>query len=314
MAAGTIVLVPEDERRPLSEFAVGGPLGRDVVSFIRSLSASSRGHTGGGVSVDASLLVRPGSSSARGDGREAGISSGAAKRRGDLSDDSDGLLAYSVSTVEIERLSRRRPNVRATRLAMACGHHGTRLHGDVWLARLGGKGMGAPPTLLQNVGLSAGDVGDACRLSPDLRDCVLVRLRWQDDCERTAVDSCGHEVRASPSKLDDDDRAARRWLGDAAMRAYRDGGSIAALARAMSRAEEPGGTSSEDEDEEDDDGPSSDSSSSESDEDGDEAAASTAASASLLVNRTLCIHCRGPAEKTDLCGGCGGVYLHPRCA
>ncbi|EJK55881.1 hypothetical protein THAOC_24326, partial [Thalassiosira oceanica] len=305
--AATIVLIPADEGRPLSEVAVDGPLGRDVVSHLRSLARGA----GGTASVDASVLIRPASSAP---GGERG---GEAKEAGGARSDGDGLLAYSVSTAAGGKREEEesRPNVRATRLAMACGRHGLRLRGDVWAARLGGEAGkgGAPPTLLDNVGCRPGDVGDACLLSPDLREEVLGRLRRENGGSAMATAGLDSECASRANEDDGGSRAARRWLGDAAMRAYRDGGSIAALAKAMSRAEEPGGTSSEDDEGSDDDASStsSDSSSSEGGEGGDSAAAAAEEAGSSLVGRTLCIHCRGPADA--LCAGCGGVYLHPEC-
>jgi len=118
-----------------------------------------------------------------------------------------GAYAYSFSNISQTKPSY--PNIRATRLAMACGLHSQRFTGDVYIGRLG-----YVANQLMNLDLSIRDVQNACECSPDLRHETLAALNGVN----------GHVT--SPE-----------WLENAAQMNYHDGASLTALANAMTRAE-----------------------------------------------------------------------------
>eukprot|EP00986_Skeletonema_menzelii_P013196 scaffold7554_cov143-Skeletonema_menzelii.AAC.4 len=131
-----------------------------------------------------------------------------------------GLFAYSFSNITQSTASY--PNIRATRLAMACGLHNQRFAGDVYIGRLGYMS-----NQLKNLDLCLSDVQNACECSPDLRHEILVTF---------------NDVNFPTSP---------EWLENAAQMNYHDGASLAALANAMMRSE------ISDDDEETDDSSSS---------------------------------------------------------
>jgi hypothetical protein len=180
-----------------------------------------------------------------------------------------GLYAYSFSN--IAQSSPSHPNIRATRLAMACGLHSQRFTGDVYIGRLGYVADLVGHTKLMNLDLCIHDVQNACDYSPDLR----------------------HEILAAFNV--DGDVASPEWLENAAQRNYHDGASLAALATAMTRAEIA------DDDEESDEAASLCS---------DETTPSSMPEQpvqTVLTKIPLCWHCRGPAS--TLCPGCDAVYF-----
>ncbi|KAL7429843.1 hypothetical protein ACHAXM_002199 [Skeletonema potamos] len=136
-----------------------------------------------------------------------------------------GLYAYSFSN--IAQSSPSLPNIRATRLAMACGLHSQRFTGDVYIGRLGYVADLVGHTKLMNLDLCAHDVQNSCDC-PDLR----------------------HEILAAFNI--DGNVASSEWLENAAQRNYHDGASLAALANAMNRVE-----ISDDDEERDESTPSS---------------------------------------------------------
>ena len=117
-----------------------------------------------------------------------------------------GMYAYSLSNISHAATSH--PNIRATRLAMACGLHSQRFTGDVYIGRLGYQHR-----KLMNLNLSIHAVQNACERSPDLR----------------------HETLAAFNI--DGDVSSPEWLENAAQMNYHDGASLSALANAMTRAE-----------------------------------------------------------------------------
>ena len=114
------------------------------------------------------------------------------------SESTAGMHAYSFSN--ISESAPCHPNIRATRLAMACGLHSQRFTGDVYIDR---------------PGLCILDVKNACECTPDLRQETVA-----------AVDDDNTVTSFSP-----------KWLENAAQMNYHDGASLAALANAMTRAE-----------------------------------------------------------------------------
>ena len=118
-----------------------------------------------------------------------------------------GAYAYSFSNISQTKPSY--PNIRATRLAMACGLHSQRFTGDVYIGRLG-----YVANQLMNLDLCISDVQNACECSPDLRQGTLAAL---------------NDVNG--------DVTSPEWLENAAQMNYHDGASLAALAIAMTRAE-----------------------------------------------------------------------------
>lgn len=179
-----------------------------------------------------------------------------------------GLYAYSFSNISQSTVSH--PNIRATRLAMACGLHSQRFTGDVYIGRLGYM-----TNQLTNLDLCMYDIQNACECSPDLRQETLVTF--------TDVST---------------DVSSPEWLEDAAQMNYHDGGFLAALANAMNRTEISDDDDDDDSDEEDD------VSSSGSDESNPK---SSMSEQRVLTKIPLCLHCRGPAS--TLCSECEAVYF-----
>lgn len=182
-----------------------------------------------------------------------------------------GMYAYSFSSISQSAPSY--PNIRATRLAMACGLHSQRFTGDVYVGR-----RDYVNTKLMNVDLSLSHVQHVCECSPDMRVSTLLALNVDGNVEFP------------------------EWLENATQMNYHDNASLSALANAMKRAEVY------DDYEESDDETATKSSSSESDDD-----VITLSSVGcnhttpMLTNVTLCWHCRGPAS--TLCKECGAVYF-----
>ncbi|KAL7547809.1 hypothetical protein ACHAWF_011086, partial [Thalassiosira exigua] len=287
-----IVRIPHDESNPLVE---------EVVVPVASASGEGGGGGGGGGDAVPSHLLRSlGLDDADADGvrvvpliRTTHPPPGASQ--GECASLA-GLFAYSVgpgggpapSSPDEDVPSPPPPpppppNVRATRLAMACGLRSARFFGDVWAGRVGHHRRlpGCGGLSLGNVDLFTSDVAFACRGSPDLRTAIADEMRG---------------VRVP------------EWLGEAPRKTYEDGALLAALAAAMTRAE----AREVEEDEEGDRDDGSSPSSSEGDgswasSPGKEDDEANAAPAQKIANATLCLHCRRPAA--ELCDGCGGAYF-----
>ena len=208
-----------------------------------------------------------------------------------LDKSSPGLYAYVISSVCKSEYNTT-PNIRATRLSMACGCHSNRFVGDVWIGRLGysndDDGCG-----LSNVDISISDIHFAAEYSPDLRISIQQEMQQRMKMEVSSVPDL--EVSSVPD-----------WLGYASQKNYHDGASIQQLAVAMTRAD----VVSESSDDNDDDDSSSLSSSveNESSNNGNKISEEVKATQDeSLTKTTLCLHCRGPAS--TLCKDCGGAYF-----
>mmetsp|Transcript_22183 Transcript_22183/g.39892 ORF Transcript_22183/g.39892 Transcript_22183/m.39892 type:complete len:683 (-) Transcript_22183:194-2242(-) len=196
-----------------------------------------------------------------------------------------GLYAYSISSTSQSVSSF--PNIRATRLAMACGRHSHRFMGDVWIGRLGYLPGQKDGFALTNLDLSLSDIEVGSRYSPDLRSDIVDMIRQNEKV------NCDIHV--------------PEWLGNASQKNYHDGASLAALMVAMTRAD---GCSEEDESDEDDSSNCSSTTSSmdkNNEATNDNKTTKTKTAPMPLTEITLCLHCRGPASK--LCEGCGGAYF-----
>jgi len=198
-----------------------------------------------------------------------------------------GLYAYSVSSTS--QLESSCPNIRATRLAMACGCHSHRFEGDVWVGSLGYPTGQKDGCALTNLDLSASDIEFGSQYSPDLRRNIVDEMQQNKNKEVVSVSE---------------------WLGNASQKNYHDGASLAALAVAMTRAD----VMDSEEEDTDQDSSSSDSCSStaSSMNEKDEAidynqTSKVKTSPSALTETKLCLHCRGPAS--SLCEDCGGAYF-----
>ena len=221
-----------------------------------------------------------------------------------------GLYVYSVCSTAIHSKSnndtkhddQNSPNIRATRLAMACGWHSQRFVGDVYVGRLGYVPKDGCGYVLKNLDLSLVDIAAACLYSPDVRATILESMK-EDICSSDTVDDRRMMTMQTASLV------VPNWLENASQRNYHDGASIAALAVAMTRAD------LSDDDEDDDDSSSTSSSTSHSlvhEKTTTETQSSLAAEKQnngnqVLTEITLCLHCRGPAS--SLCEGCGGAYF-----
>jgi hypothetical protein len=165
------------------------------------------------------------------------------------------------------------PNLRATRLSMACGLFAVRLHGNVILSRSA------------RVDLSVKDVEAACCLSPDLRLSVLTELRLLPGLASPPTD-CAIQV---PD-----------WIGNATHQTYHDLPVLQRLAAAMKEDNVSDGESSAS----DDDSSESDPQSSSGPEKG---SSNELPQREFVAKVPLCLHCRRPAS--TLCSGCDGAYF-----
>ena len=187
---------------------------------------------------------------------------------------SAGLYAYSISSISfaIEEV----PNVRATRLAMACGLHDKRFVNDVYIGRLGYTSSG-----LVNIDLTIADI-EAAVLSPDLRENALKQMIRLEICGDGSI-----SVEAAPE-----------WLCSGAQKNYHDNKSMAELAVAMTRSEVNNDTQDDLSD------VSDEGSTTENDKNQMTRSENTPTTSSDL---TLCLHCRRPASA--LCSECNGAYF-----
>jgi hypothetical protein len=170
------------------------------------------------------------------------------------------------------------PNLRATRLSMACGLFAVRLHGNVILSRSAG------------VDLSIKDVEAACCLGPDLRLSVLAELRL-----------LAAGVASSPAT--DCTIQVPDWIGNATLHNYHDRPVLQRLAAAMKEDKVVSSSDRED---------SSLASSSASDDDSSKSDPQSSSGPEkeefvFVTKVPLCLHCRRPAS--TLCSGCDGAYF-----
>ena len=203
-----------------------------------------------------------------------------------------GLYAYYNNARQSQN------NIRATRLAMACGLLAKRFRGDVLLIRSFGYGTFED--------LSVKEVLGACELSPDLRISTQQEMKIM-------MQTVNHHDDDDDDHDNDDDATCTisspppAWLLDAAQQNYHDGAAMAKVVSAFKTN-----------DNDDDDDSSSDSDSSD-DNDVDShnkveckaTSTTTTVKASysneFIAKSPLCLHCRGPTD--NLCGGCEGAYF-----
>ena len=198
-----------------------------------------------------------------------------------LDKSSPGLYAYVISSVCKSEYDTT-PNIKATRLSMACGCHSNRFVGDVWIGRLGysndDDGYG-----LSNVDISISDIHFAVEYSPDLRISIQREMQL-----------------LMKSKVE----SVPDWLGYASQKNYHDGESIQQLAVAMTRAD----VVSESSDDDDSSSVSSSMENESSENNGNKISEEVKATQNVsLTKTTLCLHCRGPSA--TLCQDCGGAYF-----
>ena len=198
-----------------------------------------------------------------------------------LDKSSPGLYAYVISSV-CKSGYNSTPNIKATRLSMACGCHSNRFVGDVWIGRLGYSNDNNGYSLL-NIDISISDIHFAAEYSPDLRIAIQQEMQLL--------------MKSKVSKVPD-------WLGYASQKNYHDGASIQQLAVAMTRAD----IVSESSDNDDDSSSSSSVENESSENNGSKISEEVKATQDVsLTKTTLCLHCRGPAS--TLCQDCGGAYF-----
>ncbi|CAJ1967338.1 unnamed protein product [Cylindrotheca closterium] len=197
-----------------------------------------------------------------------------------------GLYAYFNNPTDAGEEKSQLANVRATRLAMACGLLSLRFFGNVLLVR----GFG-----FRWEDLSLNEIDGATVISPDLRDCI-----------QKEVVSIKHNTNMSSERI-------AKWLADAAQNNYHDKAALAKVARAMD-------TEYVDEDDDDDD----DDDEIDSDEKGEKdinsddggqkvadpsTAANTGESTTEFIAKSpLCLHCRSKLAPI-LCADCDGAYF-----
>jgi hypothetical protein len=174
-----------------------------------------------------------------------------------------------------------RPNVRATRLCMACGLFSRRLYGDVVLMR--------DPI----ADLSLSSVHAILSITPDMRDNIAQSVVFNDNQPSAMVQSIP------------------KWIADAAMRNYHDAKVLAQLAAAMTERPHSGSDSDEyytdNEDGENENGAAATTRVNVLSL-GMNMCESQALSKREIVTRVpLCLHCRRPSN--SLCQGCQGAYF-----
>ena len=190
--------------------------------------------------------------------------------------DSPGLYVYFRST------QRSHPNIRGTRLAMACGLMSMRFHGDLVVTRANPSGTPRWHTL------TIPDVEGACEGSPDLRPNI------QSEIANTREGN--QSVPMIPL-----------WMKNVAQQNYHDAAALAEMAKVMTSKEVSEDDSEHDSSDLDDSG-------GESDNDGDEIPLPATCSPvndafTLTAKSPLCLHCRRPTNY--LCQGCLGAYFCP---
>ena len=186
-----------------------------------------------------------------------------------------GLVAYNVAVSEDQMLGIK--NVRATRLALACGKFSLKLHGNVLLVRC---------SFSSRANLSTDEVFGACCISFDLRP----------DIQKEMFESTSYieqyDYQTPPSIPD--------WLGNALRNNYHDQVVLDKLANVMME----GIVDENQSDSEGDNDSSSDSSSISVDKNtGTEFETNENLTKRQFVTKVpLCLHCRRPAS--NLCREC----------
>jgi hypothetical protein len=191
-----------------------------------------------------------------------------------------GLYAYYNVPDDVLNDQRQLHNIRATRLAMACGLLSLRFYGPVLLVRsFGGRWED----------LSIGEIEGACCISPDLRLSIQEELAQE----------IGKE---SPKTIP-------AWLADAAQHNYHDGAALAQVAAAMNVEPEDDGDEEEDEHDDESEDDDSDTASVKKEEDTVSTINKTGGLSckEFVTKSPLCLHCRGLSS--CLCPDCEGAYF-----
>ena len=207
-----------------------------------------------------------------------------------------GLYAYSASHRDV------RPNVRATRLAMACGILDVRFRGDVLFWRHFGTS------------LDMNDIAFAACHSPDLRRSVQQEFRNRVQHGKSGVEDKDDDGGGSGGDGCVDNVKIPHWLASASQQNYHDRAILSKFATAMVSAAD---------DDDDDDGDGDDNHEREheqgqgrDDKDSDDSTTdkvsgsdpgSTPQKRLMITKVPLCLHCRRPSD--ELCVDCGGAYF-----
>ena len=270
-----IVKISCDETQNLEEEIIidSNVAGGDVIpTYLQSTHVMTCNDGSADVVIDTTPLIR------------MSYPTGDNQKDADLSS-SAGLYAYSISsTSKIDNSTI--PNIRATRLSMACGCHAQRFVGDIWVGKLGYIFQENGGYILTNLDLSISDVEYASVYSPDLRTSIVDSIMMQRQNKHVG--------------------SVSEWLGNAQQKKYHDGEVMNALATAMTRADvvcDEEGESSDD----DDSSSSSDSCSSSTSSMNNNKNETADHNQTVITETTLCLHCRGPAK--TLCTNCGGAYF-----
>jgi hypothetical protein len=157
------------------------------------------------------------------------------------------------------------PNIRATRLAMACGLLSMRIKGDVVISRTGGNS------------LTVDEISSACCISADLREDILSVLNKK------------HEFFKIPD-----------WLADASKSNYHDGAVLSRLNEAMKKSIDVRNDDDDDDDDDDDFNSRSDFSPIQSPASLAECAKENVGCV-FVATVPLCLQCRRPASKLCKC-------------
>ena len=213
--------------------------------------------------------------------------------------DSPGLYAYFCSGATATTM----PNIRATRLAMACGLMSLRFGGNVVVARSNASGR---PRWFD---VTTENIQAACGISPDLRPNIQNEIATVD-C--IVLPENGEQLSTIP-----------QWIKNAAEQNYHDAAAVARMVDVMKSEEKYEDDSESDQSDDDDDDDGSDNSGDDDngrDNDSDESnreripvsneCSATKESFTVTAKSPLCLHCRRPTN--NLCEGCGGAYFCPQ--
>ena len=188
-----------------------------------------------------------------------------------------GLYAYHNTLPAVS--AQGHENVRATRLAMACGCFSARFFGPVLLVRsFGGKWDD----------LMTSEIYGATSISPDLNAHIQQKI--------------AQEIMGMTDYLESTTRIVPDWLANAAQQNYHDGGELAKVMSAMNRAEryeEESNSSSDDN--------SNDNDNDDYDHEITPATTKTTTKLQFLANSPLCLHCR--RLSSEPCPSCRGAYF-----
>jgi hypothetical protein len=202
--------------------------------------------------------------------------------------DTPGLYAYYLYNPNRNKNNDTNdaPNIRATRLAMACGHLSMRLFGNILVTR-------SHPTKQRWYDLSMDDIFGACEVSPDLRTLSVQKELLAESNRGTSL--------VDPTTIN-----IPTWLANAAQQNYHDSAAISRMAQVMKNdkiEEEEGSDNSDGQiDDEHDKQPSSSHQASLE-------APARALPCEFVAKSPLCLHCRRPTRR--LCPDCLGAYFCP---